>query len=122
MNDVQASLGLSQLNRINEMLKKRNKIATIYKKELESLPIKFQEVKKKFFSSYHLFIIRLIKNDRKTHKKLFIFLRNNKIFVNLHYLPVLFHPFYKKIGFKKGDFPNSEKYLKNAIRYLFTLI
>lgn len=115
MNDVQASLGLSQLNRINEMLKKRNKIATIYKKELESLPIKFQEVKKKFFSSYHLFIIRLIKNNRKTHKKLFIFLRNNKIFVNLHYLPVHLHPFYKKIGFKKGDFPNSEKYSENAI-------
>ena len=74
-----------------------------------------QEVKKDFFSSYHLFIIRLKKNDSKTHKKLFIFLRNNKIFVNLHYLPVHLHPFYKRIGFKKGDFPNSEKYSQNAI-------
>lgn len=115
MNDIQASLGLSQLNRINLFLKKRNLIAKIYKKNLKNLPISFQEVKKNFFSSYHLFIIKLNKIDKNIHRKLFLYLRNKKINVNLHYLPVHLHPFYRKLGFKKGNFPISEQYADSAI-------
>lgn len=115
MNDIMAALGISQLKRINLMLQKRNKIATIYKKELKNLPIEFQEIDKNFYSSYHLFIIKLTKNNKNIHRKLFIFLRKNKIFVNLHYLPVHLHPFYRKMGFKKGNFPASENYSESAI-------
>ena len=49
MNDIQASLGISQLSKINKMLKLRNKIAKIYKKELKNLPLIFQKVSKNFF-------------------------------------------------------------------------
>ncbi len=115
MNDIQASLGINQLRRILQMLKKRNKIANIYKKKLINLPITFQNIDKDFFSSYHLFIIKLKTGSKLTHKKLFTYLRRNRIFVNLHYLPVHLHPFYKKFGFKKGDFPNSEDYGNTAI-------
>ena len=115
MNDIMAALGISQLKRINLMLQKRNKIATIYKKELKNRPIEFQEIDKNFYSSYHLFIIKLTKNNKNIHRKLFIFLRKNKIFVNLHYLPVHLHPFYRKMGFKKGNFPASENYSESAI-------
>ncbi len=115
MSDIQASLGINQLKRINLMVKKRNKIAKKYKNDLKSLPIEFQKIEKPFYSSFHLFIIKLKKNNRKIHKKLFNYLRKNKIFVNLHYLPVHLQPFYRKLGFKKGDFPNSERYSENAI-------
>ena len=64
---------------------------------------------------YHLFIIKLTKNNKNIHRKLFIFLRKNKIFLNLHYLPVHLHPFYRKMGFKKGNFPASENYSESAI-------
>lgn len=79
------------------------------------MPISFQEVKKNFFSSYHLFIIKLNKIDKNIHRKLFLYLRNKKINVNLHYLPVHLHPFYRKLGFKKGNFPISEQYADSAI-------
>ena len=115
MNDIMAALGISQLKRINLMLKKRNQIASIYKEELKNLPIVFQKINKNFYSSYHLFIIKLKKTNKKMHKRLFIFLRKNKIFVNLHYLPVHLHPFYRKRGFKKGNFPVSENYSESAI-------
>lgn len=115
MSDIQASLGINQLKRINLMIKKRNKIAKIYKMKLKSLPIKFQKIEKSFFSTFHLFIIRLKENNSRLHKKLFIYLRKNKVNVNLHYLPVHLQPFYRKLGFKKGDFPNSERYSENAV-------
>ena len=115
MNDIQASLGISQLSKINKMLKLRNKIAKIYKKELKNLPLIFQKVSKNFFSSYHLFIIRVKKENRFFHKKLFIYLRKHGLFVNLHYLPVHLNHYYRKLNFKKGDFPSSEKYSLSSI-------
>jgi len=115
MSDIQAALGINQLKRIGEMLKKRNKIAQIYKKELSNLPISFQKVSNNFYSSYHLFIIKLITNKKNLHKKLFMFLRKNKIFVNLHYMPLHLNPFYKKFGYKIGDYPNSEDYGNKAL-------
>ena len=114
MNDIQASLGLSQLKRLNSFVNKRNYIAQIYKKNLKNLPLSFQNVGNNFKSSYHLFIIK-INTKKKLHLKLFKFLRKNKIFVNLHYLPLHLHPFYKRLNFKKGDFPNSENYSERAI-------
>ncbi len=113
MNDIQASLGISQLKRIKLFVTKRNAIAKLYKKELQNLPITFQEVDKNYKSSYHLFIIKVL--NKALHKKLFEYLRKNSIFVNLHYLPLHLHPFYKKFKFKKGDYPNSENYSERAI-------
>lgn len=115
ISDIQASLGINQLRRIDLMVKKRNKIAKKYRNDLKTLPLKFQKIDKVFFSSFHLFIIRLKENNKEIHKKLFIYLRKNNIFVNLHYLPIHLQPFYKKLGFRKGDFPNSERYAENAI-------
>ena len=44
-----------------------------------------------------------------------MFLRKNKIFVNLHYMPLHLNPFYKKFGYKIGDYPNSEDYGNKAL-------
>ena len=115
MSDIQAALGINQLKRINKMLKRRNNIAKVYKKKLNNLPLGFQQISKNFYSSYHLFIIKLLTDNKNLHKKLFIFLRKNNIFVNLHYMPLHLNPYYKKFGYKKGNFPNSEDYGKKAL-------
>ena len=98
MNDLQAALGINQLKKINYFVKKRNLIALNYRKKLKNIPLNFQQVGNNFLSSYHLFIIKL--KDKKSIKT-FNYLRSNKIFVNLHYLPIHLHPFYRSIGFKK---------------------
>ena len=115
MNELQAASGVSQLKKINSFVKKRNQIAKNYKNELKDLPIRFQKIYPKTFSSYHLFIIQLLIGEETLHKKLFDFMRKNKIFVNLHYLPIHLHPFYRRKGFKKNQFPNSENYSKSAL-------
>ena len=115
MNDIQSALGISQLKNLNFFLRKRNKIAKFYQDHLKKLPIKFQKNEKIFYSTYHLFIIKLDIKYKYLHKKLFNYLRSNKIFVNLHYLPIHLQPFYRKFGFKKKQFPIAEKYSETAI-------
>jgi len=115
MNELQAALGVSQLKKINIFVKKRNRIANNYKNQLKHLPIRFQKIYPNTFSSYHLFIIQLLIGGERLHKRLFDFMRKNKIFVNVHYLPIHLHPFYRRKGFKKNQFPNSENYSKSAI-------
>ena len=116
MNDISAALGISQLQRIVNFIKKRNYIAKIYRKRLKSSFIKFQSIKSDNLSSYHLFIIKLeIKRLKFTYKKIFNYLRKKNIYVNLHYLPLHLSPFFRNLGFKLNTFPLSEEFSKSAI-------
>ena len=115
MNDIQSALGVSQLKNLNIFLKKRNKIAQFYRENLKNLPIKFQKIEKNFYSTYHLFIIKLDVKYKYLHKKFFNYLRSKNLYVNLHYLPIHLQPFYRKFGFKKNEFPAAEEYSKTAI-------
>ncbi len=116
MNDISAALGISQLQRIVNFIKKRNYIAKIYRKRLKSPFIKFQSIKSDNLSSYHLFIIKLeIKRLKFTYKKIFNYLRKKNIYVNLHYLPLHLSPFFRNLGFKLNTFPSSEEFSKSAI-------
>ncbi len=116
MNDVQASLGLSQLNRLSYFITMRNKIATNYNSILKDLPIKLPFIQKESLSAFHLFIIRLnLKEIKKTHKEVFNNLHQKGIKVGMHYMPVYLHPYYKDLGFKEGYCPNSEDYFNSAI-------
>lgn len=112
LNELQSALGLSQLGYLNKFIQKRNLLASRYKRKLESLPINFQAIDNKSVSAYHLFIIQI---EKKYRKKLFEFLFRNSIFVNLHYIPIYKHPYYKKIGFKKTKLDNSEDYYKKSL-------
>ncbi len=112
ITDLQCALGLSQMDKIKKFINERNKIAQFYKKSLKNYNIKFQEIPKSVKSTYHLFIIRV---NKLLKEKLFNELIRKKFLVNTHYIPIHMHPFFKKIGFKKGDFKISEEYYKESI-------
>lgn len=112
MNDMEAALGLSQLSKLQKFLFYRNKVSYLYKKNLNN-KINLQNVDKNNYCSYHLFIITV---QEKLRNKIFKKLRDEGFFVNLHYMPIYRHDYYKKkfkINIK--HFPNAEKYFKRAI-------
>ena len=114
LTDIQAALGISQLKRLDSIIKKRNDLVKEYKKLTEGFPIEFLKVPDNVYSSFHLAVIRLHEKSSLHHLKIFTKLRDSGIGVQLHYLPVHLHPYYRKLGFKEGDFPESEFYSSNA--------
>lgn len=116
MTDIQAALGISQLKRINKFLNIRNQIAQIYNEKLKNLPIQLPKINKDCFSSYHLFTIRLnLKKIKFNQKEFFQYLRKKNINLNLLYIPVYRHPYYKNLGFKKNYCFEAEKYFKDSV-------
>ena len=114
MSDIHAALGCSQLKRLDSFVKKRQEIARYYDDALKDLPIILP--KKSPDSAYHLYVIQIDNiNTSITRRKLFEYMRSEGIGVNVHYIPVHTHPYYKQKGFEVGDFPNSEKFYQNAI-------
>ena len=115
MNEIQASLGTSQLKKIKKFNDKRNMIANFYYTHLKKLPIKLPLINKENYSSFHLFVIKADRNIiKRSYDKIYKDLIAKGLGVNLHYLPVHLHPVFKKLGFKKGDFPISEKHASSA--------
>jgi UDP-4-amino-4,6-dideoxy-N-acetyl-beta-L-altrosamine transaminase len=118
MNDLQAALGISQMNRLDEFVSKRNKIKNRYDLLLKNLPVITPSTHIDCYSASHLYSIQLdLQIISKSHSQVFSELRLNNIGVNVHYIPVHLNPFYEKKGFKVGDFPNSETYSRRAITF-----
>lgn len=115
MTDMQAALGISQLDRLDSFVKKRHAIAKRYKKELLNLPIILPKQMDNSYSAFHLFVIRLKKNSSVCRLNLYESLQDRGILVNIHYIPVHTQPYYKKLGFREGDFPEAEAYYRSAI-------
>jgi len=116
MNDLEAVLGLSQLKKLDLFIDARNKIASTYQKILADHPeLIFQEVIDDCISAFHLFVVRLKGKKKTLHNEYFNELRSNGYFVNLHYIPIYLQPYYKKMGFDRKLFPESEKYYSEAI-------
>lgn len=116
MTELQAALGLSQLSRLDKYVKTRHCLQNRYDELLSELPIKIPLQSKTSYSSLHLYPIQIdLQKVGKSKKQIFDELRDIGIGVNVHYIPVHTHPFYKGLGFKVGDFPNSENYYSRAI-------
>ena len=117
MTDIQAALGISQMNRLDSFIQKRHQIFDRYNEYFKDLSlIKTPWQNKDCRSSLHLYVIRVDNSKSKVdHNALFNYLRNNNIGVNIHYIPIYRHPFYSKLGFNFSDFPESEKYYSEAI-------
>ena len=116
LNDLQAALGISQLQRIDNFVKLRHEVSEFYYKNLNGIEnIILPKQSKNTYSSFHLFVIRVLASskDAYSRKNLFDKLRNNGIFVNIHYIPIYKQPFYKKLGYKNLE--NTETYYKQAI-------
>lgn len=115
LTDIHAALGLSQFQRLDTFVRRRHQIADQYDFLLSDLPVRHQIRPEGYYSSMHLYVIRLqTEKLRKSHLQIFDELRTN-ILVNLHYIPVHLQPWYRKLGFTEGDFPVSESYYKQAI-------
>lgn len=112
MTDIHAALGLSQLARLNEYVDRRHKIAGRYDEEFRNAKLQAPYRNPANKSALHLYIIQV---ESSQHKRIFHELRGNNIGVNLHYIPVHTQPYYQKLGFAWGDFPNSEDYYRRAI-------
>lgn len=112
MTDIQAALGTSQLSKINQFTKVRNKIIKNYNDAFEHFPLKALYVAPYNDSANHLHVIRV---ESRLQKSLYLHLKNSGIEANLHYIPIHLHPYFVKLGFKLGDFPESEKHFRTAI-------
>jgi len=116
ITDIQAALGLSQLNRLDAFVDRRHQLAEIYRQQLAGLPLNWQLQPDDCRSSLHLFVIRLQTSQiGKPHLNVFRQLRDAGIGVNLHYIPVHLQPYYQNLGFKPGDYPQAEQYYAEAI-------
>ena len=116
MTEMQAALGLSQMQRLDEFVATRHDISIRYDRALSSLPVITPWQHPDGHSGLHLYVIRLkLKEIQKTHREVFELLRNAKIGVNLHYTPVYLQPYYKRLGFRRGHCPEAERYYAEAI-------
>lgn len=112
MTDIQAALGLSQLKRLRVFVESRRKLAQRYSSKFRVLGVRSQEQTAEVLSSWHLYVIRVEADSRD---EIFEFLRSHGILVNMHYLPIYRQPYYEQFNYDLGEFPNAEKYYREAI-------
>ena len=116
MTELQAALGISQMERLDAFVARRHELAKRYDSLLQELPVTTPWQHPDSYSGLHLYVIRLqLDKIGKTHRQVFEGLREQGIGVNLHYIPVHTQPYYQNMGFKQGDFPEAELYYTEAI-------
>lgn len=116
MTDLQAALGVSQMGRLDAYLERRHAIARRYDALLAGLPVVTPWQHPDSFSAFHLYVIRLkLDQLRKTHRQVFDALRAGGIGVNVHYIPVHTQPYYMRLGYGSGGFPEAERYYAEAL-------
>ena len=116
MTELQAALGVSQMARLDDFVKRRHELARRYDELLADLPVVTPWQHPDSYSGLHLYVIRLkLAEIRASHREVFESLREQGIGVNLHYIPVHTQPFYAAMGFAPDDFPESMRYYNEAI-------
>jgi len=110
LSDIQSALGLSQLERLTEQIVRRREIAARYTRAFAALPeIGPPVVLTDRESAWHLYVVRLrLEGLRAGRTEVFRALRAENIGVNVHYIPVPWHPYYERLGFRRGGWPVAE--------------
>ena len=108
--DFQAALGISQLSRANLGIDRRRAIAKKYEFAFENKDFIISQSKSIYGHAYHLYILEV-----KDRLGLYNYLREHKIFAQIHYIPCHLMPYYRDLGWKEGDMPKAETYYKNCI-------
>jgi len=116
MTELQAALGLSQVERLDAFVARRHELARRYDQLLADLPVTTPWQHPDSYSGRHLYVIRL-QSDQPLpdHQQVFKRLRDREIGVNIHYIPVHTQPFYRSLGFEPEDFPEAMRYYEQAI-------
>lgn len=118
ITDIQCALGLSQLKKLSFFVRRRNEIARLYTAALEDIsevdPIK---IKENICHGYHLYVIRVNPHkSRRTRDEVFSSLLDMGVGVNVHYIPIHLHPYYKKkYGYREGLCPIAERAFREII-------
>lgn len=110
MTDIQSALGIAQLRRLDAWLRRRREIARLYTEHLSRLPeIKVPVIQADREPAWHLYVIRLrTERLRSGRTEVFKALRAENIGVNVHYIPVPWHPYYQQLGYQRGHWPIAE--------------
>ena len=112
LTDIQSALGTSQLKKLDKFISRRKEIARMYDDAFAKIEqIDFIKEREGFDSSRHLYVI-LVENRKNIFNWL---IAETNIMVNVHYLPVYLHPYYKKLGYERGLCPMAEEYYSRAI-------
>ena len=116
MSDIHAALGSSQLTRLKEYVQGRNELAKIYDAELSSMPLITPHRSADSISSYHLYVLRLDPESSPVSRStLFEELKCKGVGVQVHYIPIPYHPYYRTLGLTSDDIPEAVKYYEEAI-------
>ena len=115
ITDIQAALGLSQLARLEKIVKERNYQLAFYKEILDGLPLSILDIPKENYSSVHLAVIRLETSSKSYYLRVFEGLKSKNIGVQLHYKPIYKNPYFKKFNFNERLFPGAEEYESTSI-------
>lgn len=116
MNDIQAALGLSQLNKIDAFLNRRQEIAKQYDNLLKDIPgIITPTLHENVTSGWHLYMIQLDHKIKKSRKEVFNEMRAANIGVHVHYIPVYWHPYYEELGYEREICPRAEAWYEQAL-------
>jgi UDP-4-amino-4,6-dideoxy-N-acetyl-beta-L-altrosamine transaminase len=116
LTDLQAALGLSQMQRLDAMQARRSALADRYDELLAQLPLRLPPRLDDRRSAWHLYAVEIDRERcRARRADVFAALRAAGIGVNVHYIPIHAQPFYRNLGFKLGDFPHAERYYERAI-------
>lgn len=115
MTDIQAALGCSQMQRLDEKVSIRHQIANRYDAGLAALPLVLPFRKDFSYSAFHLYVVLLEEALASNRRAVFESLRERGIGVNVHYIPVHTQPYYRRLGFQAGDYPYAEDYYARAL-------
>ena len=116
MTDIQAALGASQMGKLEVFARRRRELADMYDEVLDALPVRPLHRAPWGTSGWHLYVIRLdLAAIRRTRREVFESLREQGIWVNIHYIPVHLQPDYRRLGFSPGMFPEAERYYQECI-------
>ncbi len=110
ITDIQCALGISQLKRADEGLKRRREIARIYEEAFRDQPFIKGQSGYVEGHAYHLYVIEVEKR-----RELYNYLREHHIYAQIHYIPCHLMPYYRQFGWKEGDLPQVENYYKHCI-------
>jgi len=115
LTDLQAALGLSQLARLDEFVRRRHEIADTYDKAFRELPLELLARAASSRSALHLYVVRLTAASQVSRAELFARLREKNVLANVHYIPIHLQPYYRGLGFRDGQFPVAEAFYGSAV-------